>query len=202
MEKKRNFKEALSNRRSYYGLSDKSPISDAEIKEIVEFAVKHVPSAFNSQSTRIVLLLGKQHKKLWGMVKETLRGIVPPEAFGRTEAKIDKSFEAGYGTVLFFEDQTVVEQLQHDNPLYSKSFGDWSQHTSAMHQLAVWTMLEDAGLGASLQHYNPLIDDAVCREWNISKSWRLIAQMPFGISTGDAGDKTFRPVEERVLVFG
>lgn len=201
MEKRRNFKEALSNRRSYYGLSDKSPISDAEIKEIVEFSVKHVPSAFNSQSTRIVLLLGKQHKKLWDMVKETLRGIVPPEAFVRTETKIDKSFGAGYGTVLFFEDQAVVEQLQHDNPLYSKSFGDWSQHTSAMHQLAVWTMLEDAGFGASLQHYNPLIDDVVYREWNISKSWRLIAQMPFGISTGDAGDKTFRPVEERVLVF-
>lgn len=201
MEKRRNFKEALSNRRSYYGLSDKSPISDAEIKGIVEFAVKHVPSAFNSQSTRIVLLLGKQHKKLWDMVKETLRGIVPPEAFVRTETKIDKSFGAGYGTVLFFEDQAVVEQLQHDNPLYGKNFGDWSQHTSAMHQLAVWTMLEDAGFGASLQHYNPLIDDAVYREWNISKSWRLIAQMPFGISTGDAGDKTFRPVEERVLVF-
>lgn len=201
MEKSRNFKEALSNRRSYYGISDKSPISDEEIKGIVEYAVKHVPSAFNSQSTRIVLLLGRQHKRLWDMVKEALRGIVPPEAFGRTEAKIDKSFRAGYGTVLFFEDQTVVEQLQHDNPLYSKSFGDWSQHTSAMHQLTVWTMLEDAGFGASLQHYNPLIDDAVCREWNISKSWRLIAQMPFGIPTAGAGEKTFRPIEERVLVF-
>lgn len=201
MKMNRSFKEALDNRRSYYGLSDKSPISDSEIKGIIEFAVKHVPSAFNSQSTRIVLLLGMHHKQLWDIVKDALKGIVPPGAFAKTEAKIDSSFRSGFGTVLFFEDQTVVEQLQRDNPLYSNNFQVWSQHTSAMHQLAVWTMLEDAGFGASLQHYNPLIDDEVCKEWNISKSWKLVAQMPFGMPTQEAGEKTFRPIEERVLVF-
>ena len=46
-----------------------------------------------------------------------------------------------------------------------------------MHQLAVWTMLEDEGMGASLQHYNPLIDDEVRKVWNLSDDWKLIAQM-------------------------
>ena len=30
---------------------------------------------------------------------------------------------------------------------------------AGMLQLAVWTALAEKGLGASLQHYNPLIDD-------------------------------------------
>ena len=61
----RDFKEALRHRRTYYHITNSSPISDEQIKEIIDFAVMNVPSAFNSQSTRIVLLLGKNHKKLW-----------------------------------------------------------------------------------------------------------------------------------------
>ena len=81
----RKFKEALSHRRSYYALSNKSLVSDEEIENIVKFAVKNIPSAFNSQSTRMVLLLGVQHVKLWNIVKDTLRKIVPAEAFKTTE---------------------------------------------------------------------------------------------------------------------
>ena len=69
----RDFKEALRHRRTYYHITNSSPISDEQIKEIIDFAVMNVPSAFNSQSTRIVLLLGKNHKKLWEITKETLK---------------------------------------------------------------------------------------------------------------------------------
>ena len=157
----RDFKEALRHRRTYYHITNSSPISDEQIKEIIDFAVMNVPSAFNSQSTRIVLLLGKNHKKLWEITKETLKRLVSAEVFKGTEAKIDGSLAAGYGTILFFEDKTVVEQLQDSFPTYYDKFPVWAQQTSAMHQLAIWTMLEDAGLGVSLQHYNPLIDETV-----------------------------------------
>jgi len=109
---KKSFEEALKHRRTYYSITNQSPVSDEEIERIVNLAVTHVPSAFNSQSTRVVLLLGENHKKLWHIVKETLRKIVPPEVFKTTEAKIDNSFASGYGTVLFFEDQSVVKGLQ------------------------------------------------------------------------------------------
>ena len=109
---KRDFKEALLHRRSYYRIGADSPVSDERIREAIDFAVLHVPSAFNSQSTRIVLLLGESHKKLWEITKETLRKIVPAEAFPGTEAKIDGSFGAGHGTVLFFEDRATVKRLQ------------------------------------------------------------------------------------------
>lgn len=197
----RNLKEALKHRRSYYAISNKSLISDEEIEDIVKLAVKHIPSAFNSQSTRLVLLLGEQHRKFWEIVKDTLRKIVSAEAFKATEKKVNNSFEAGYGTVLFLEDLSIVEGLQKAFPLYHEKFPIWSQHTSAMHQLAVWTMLEDAGFGASLQHYNPLVDEAVTAEWGIPENWELVAQMPFGVPLQEPGTKEFKPIEERVRIF-
>ena len=98
----RNFKEAVEHRRTYYHITNSSPISDNEIKEIIAFAVKNVPSAFNSQSSRVVLLLGKNHKKFWDITKEALKAIVPAEAFEKTLAKINTSFDCGYGTILDF----------------------------------------------------------------------------------------------------
>ena len=196
----RTFKEALENRRSYYAIDNQSPINDDQIQEIIDFAIKHVPSAFNSQSTRIVLLLGQHHLKLWDIVKETLRGMVPADKFGPTDNKIN-SFAAGYGTVLFFEDEKVVEKLQQDFALYADNFPIWSQHTSGMHQLAVWTMLEDAGYGASLQHYNPIIDDEVRKAWSLDSSWELIAQMPFGGIVEGPGPKEMQPLDARRKVF-
>ncbi|MBB4036512.1 hypothetical protein GGR21_002418 [Dysgonomonas hofstadii] len=198
---KKDLMKAIENRRSYYNISNNSPISDNEIKEIIDFAVLNVPSAFNSQSTRVVLLLGESHKKLWSIVKETLRKMVPAESFGATEAKIDGAFAAGYGTVLFYEDQDVVEGLQNAFPTYSANFPIWSQHTSAMHQFTIWTLLEEAGFGASLQHYNPIIDEEVAKTWKISSKWKLVAQMPFGTPTGEPGTKEFQPLENRIMVF-
>ena len=93
------------------------------------------------------------------------------------------SFKAGYGTVLFFEDEAIVKSLQEKFVAYAENFPIWSHQASGMHQLVVWTGLEAEGLGASLQHYNPLIDDEVKQEWNVPANWKLIAQMPFGNPT-------------------
>ena len=197
-----NFKEALKYRRSYYQLTNSSSVSNGVIREILEFGLLHVPSAFNSQSTRIVLLLGEHHKKLWMITKEILRKMArSAESFAKTEAKIDTSFASGYGTVLFFEDAAVVRKLQASFPTYKENFPVWTQQTSAMHQLAIWTMLEDVGFGASLQHYNPLIDMEVREEWKINPDWELVAQMPFGTPLQQPGDKDFSPLDDRLCVF-
>lgn len=199
MEK--SFGEALKHRRTYYSITNQSPVSDEEIEKIIHFAITHVPSAFNSQSTRVVLLLGANHQKLWQIVKDALRKVVPSEAFVNTEAKIDGCFACGYGTVLFFEDQLVVKSLQEAFAPYKDNFPGWALQTSAMHQLTIWTMLEDVGLGASLQHYNPLIDEEVIRTWNLPEGWHLIAEMPFGLPVHEPGDKEFRELDSRVKVF-
>jgi len=195
-----NFFEAVKGRRSIYALSKESTISDAQIVEIVEQAVLHSPTSFNSQSSRAVVLLGEQHDKLWDITTETLRKIVPAEQFEGTEQKL-ASFKAGYGSVLFFEDQTVVKSLQENFALYAENFPIWANQSSGILQFVVWTALSEAGVGASLQHYNPLIDDEVKEAWGIPQEWKLIAQLPFGKTVTPAGEKQFQPIEDRVKVF-
>lgn len=80
-----------------------------------------------------------------------MRKVVPPEDFVSTAGKI-ASFRNGYGTILFFEDQTIVANLQKQFPLYQDNFPVWSQQSSGILQYIVWTALELEGLGASLQH--------------------------------------------------
>jgi predicted oxidoreductase (fatty acid repression mutant protein) len=196
----KEFFTAIRDRRSIYALSKESTLSDQRIKEIIEHALKYTPSSFNSQSTRLVLLLGKQHDQLWDLTKEILRSIVPQEHFESTEQRIN-GFRNAYGTILFFEEQTIVEQFQQQFPTYQDNFPIWSQHTNAMHQLVIWTALEAEGLGANLQHYNPLIDEKVKTNWKLPETWKLVAQMPFGNPTAPAGDKEFKPLDERLKVF-
>jgi len=194
-------KTSISKRRTYYSISGESPVGNNEIEEVISLALTHVPSAFNSQSTRLVLLLGEHHKALWQIVIDALKQIVPAGAFPSTENKISNCFAAGYGSVLFFEDDTVVKELQKNFPAYAAAFPTYSEHTSAMHQFAIWNLLGEAGFGASLQHYNPLIDEKVKDQWSLPASWRLIAQMPFGTPTAEPMEKQFAPLENRMRVF-
>ena len=70
-----------------------------------------------------------------------------------------------------------------------------------MHQYVVWTALEIEGFGASLQHYNELIEEQVKKEWNVPGNWKLISQMPFGKPVGKPDEKQFQPLEDRIKVF-
>ncbi len=196
----KDFYNAVKDRRTYYGISKESTVSDDRIQEIINDAVKHTPSAFNSQSGRVIVLLGQNHDKLWDLTKEELGKIVPAENFSSTEQKIN-SFKSGYGTVLFFEDQTVIESLQQQFALYKDNFPVWSLEANGMLQFVVWTSLESEGLGASLQHYNPLIDEEVRKQWNVPSNWKLLGQMPFGKPTAAPDAKQFQPLESRVKFF-
>jgi len=198
MEK--TFFSAVKDRRTYYGICKESVITDERIHQVVQEAVKHTPSAFNSQSARVVILLGAQHDKLWSIAKSELEKIVSADGFAATEEKIN-GFANGYGSVMFFEDMAVVESLQQQFPTYSDNFPIWSNHSSGMLQHVIWVALEQEGYGASLQHYNPLIDQAVKQEWSIPTTWKLIAQMPFGKPTAAPGEKEFQPLEARVKLF-
>lgn len=195
----KDFYAAVAERRSIYGISKDIGVGEEKIREIIEHTLKYAPSAFNSQSARIVLLLGAKHDRLWEITKEALRKIVSSDEFDATAAKID-AFRNGYGTVLFFEDQAVVESLQTQFAAYKDNFPVWSQQSSGMHQYIIWTALELEGLGASLQHYNELIETQVKQEWNLPNQWKLIAQMPFGKPTAQPDPKETQPLTERMRV--
>ncbi len=198
----KTLQQLAEKRRSIYALSDQLPVSNDEIVKLIEHAVLHTPSAFNSQSPRLVILFGEEHNKLWDITEETLKVIVDDdEKFQATKDKI-AGFRAGAGTVLFFEDKGVVRNMQEAAPLYADKFPIWAHQTSAMHQYVIWTALASINVGANLQHYNPVIDQRVAEAWNIDSDWELNAQMVFGAIEQPAGDKEFKPVEDRMKVFG
>ena len=104
-----HFVELIKKRRSVYNLGNQINVSRDYICQLIKEIVKYTPSAFNSQSTRVVLLFGKQNQKLWQITLNCLKNIVPAEKFATTEQKI-ASFAAGYGTILYFEDLEICKK--------------------------------------------------------------------------------------------
>ena len=173
-------KNLYQNRRSVYALGKNLPISEQDALEIIDNAVKYSPSAFNSQTAHAVVLLGENHQKLWDITFGELEKFLPnEEAKAATKGKID-SFVAAYGTILFFEDHDVVKGLQEQFPAYADNFPIWSEQSTGIASFAVWNALAEAGVGANIQHYNPIIDEKVAAEWDIPANLVLRAQMPFG----------------------
>ncbi|KAL8282955.1 hypothetical protein RB597_010372 [Gaeumannomyces tritici] len=195
------FLDLVKARRTHYALGKDLPVSKERVQEIVNTAVNHVPSSFNCQPNRVAVLFGAEHDKFWDIVAETLKAIVPAAGWPASEARVN-GFKAGAGSILFFEDQTTTEAMQAKFALYADKFPGWTTQSDGMLQYTLWLALEAEGVGANLQHYNPIVDDKVAAAWGLPASWKLNAQLVFGKKTGEAGEKTFKPLEERVKVFG
>ena len=86
------------NVRSVYSITNTSPIPKNKIVALIEMLLEDVPSAFNCQSARVVVLFEQAHKNFWDIVMRTLRERVPAEKFAPTEAK---SIVLQQGMVLF-----------------------------------------------------------------------------------------------------
>ncbi len=195
-----DFYDAIEKRRSVYALKKESLISDEKIQEIIAYALKHTPTAFNSQTGRVLLLLGDGHERLWNIAEDALREIVPEDSFDQTQEKLS-GFRNAYGTVVYFEDYEVVEGLQEQFALYKDNFPVWSNQASGILQNNIWTAFAVEGLGASLQHYNEIVEDQVKAAWKIPDKWKLVAQMPFGNIAEAPDEKAYNAVEERLKVY-
>ena len=185
-----SFLDQIKQRRTIYAIGKNVTLENSKIESVIQEAVKQSPSSFNSQTSRVVTLFGQSHDKFWDIVLETLRKIVPAAAFEGTSGKI-ASFKAGHATVLFYEDQDVVKSLQEQFALYADNFPVWSEHSTAIAQFAVWTALAEHNIGASLQHYNPIVDEEVASTFNIPANWKLRAQLVLGSIEAGAGEKTY-----------
>lgn len=92
--------EAVESRRTYYQLTNESTIADARIKELVAHTVKHVPSAFNSQTSRLVVVLKEKHEELWDAIMEVYKVQLPADKFEHAKGRM-VGFRKAYGTVSF-----------------------------------------------------------------------------------------------------
>ncbi|MBM7544477.1 putative oxidoreductase (fatty acid repression mutant protein) [Weissella beninensis] len=194
------FLELQKKRRTIYALGKNVELTNDEIENLVKSAVKEAPTAFNNQSTRAVILFNEKHDKFWDIVVERLHQEVPDEdAYAKTVAKIN-AFKAAYGTVLFYTDMAIVKSFEENVPFYAEKFYDWSEQGMGIANYSLWLALTDNNLGASLQHYNPIIDELVAKEFDIPSNWRLRSQMPFGSIESPAGEKDYIEDNERFRV--
>lgn len=122
-----------------------------------------------------MILFGQSHHKFWNTVLEVLKPLSQLKRY--LEQNKIQSFAAGAGTVLFYEDQSVIKSLQEQFELYADNFPIWSEHSTAIAQFAVWNVLAEQNIGASLQHYNPIIDEKINTSFNIPAEWKLRAQL-------------------------
>lgn len=129
----KSFFEAVKDRRTYYALSHESTIPDSRIQEIVKDAILHVPSSFNSQTTRAVILLGDEHTKMWDITAELYKQQLSEEKFNHANQRF-QGFRAGYGTILFYEDTDTIRNFQEKFKTYEDKFPGWSEQTNGMHQ--------------------------------------------------------------------
>ena len=196
----RSFVEAVKNRRSIYALGKNIPVLESEVMSAVERMVKDVPSAFNMQSARVVVAMKEHHENIWEITESALRKIVPEEKFEPTKQKID-GFAAGYGTILFFEESDTIYEMQKKFPTYADNFPIWAAQANGMLQFAIWTELENMGLGVNIQHYNMLIEEDIKKIFNLSGTWDLVAQMVFGEKLEDPAPIEKMSTGERVQVF-
>ena len=195
------FLDLINKRRTIYAIGKNVEHSTEHLTDLIQNAIKQSPSSFNSQSSRAVILFNAEHEKFWGFVKEKLKSYAKDEASAaKTSAKMD-SFAAGVGTVLFFEDMDIIAGLQDKFPSYAENFPIWAEHSTAIAQFAVWSALHTDGVGASLQHYNPIVDEQIHAEWDVPAHWKLRAQLVFGSVEAEAGDKGYMDDAARFKVF-
>ena len=195
------FLDLITKRRTIYAIGKNVEQSPEYLTDLIQNAIKQSPSSFNSQSSRAVILFNGEHEKFWGFVADKLKSYAKDEeSAAKTAAKM-ATFAAGTGTVLFFEDQNVVKGLQEQFPSYTENFPIWAEHSTAIAQFSTWTALHTEGLGASLQHYNPIVDEQVHAEWDIPENWKLRAQLVFGSVEGEARAKDYLEDDQRFKVF-
>ncbi|WP_057893678.1 nitroreductase family protein [Lacticaseibacillus brantae] len=183
--------DLLNQRRSIYAPGKNLTVDDDAIVKLAEDAIQASPTAFNSQTVRAVFLFGDKHDQLWDIVAKRLKSEVPTEAAYENTLRKINSFKAGYGTILYLTDMAVVHQLENDFPLYADNFATWAEQGQGIAQNNVWVSLANNKIGASLQHYNPIIDELVADAFDLPSNWMLRAQMPFGSIEGPAGEKDY-----------
>ncbi len=194
-------RDIISARRSYYDLGRNVNVNDDAIILAIEDAVKHVPSAYNSQSQRVAVMLGHDHKDLWDIIEAALRTKTGDERYALLSKEKINSFRSAYGTVLFFDDMTRTCEIGNRYPSNVGNFPIWAHQSSGMLQYTVWLLLRDMNLGASVQHYNPIADVKIRERWALPYDWKLLAQMPFGSIESEPSEKTFESLDTRMKVF-
>ena len=182
----------LKERRSFYTLGKKEDLNNDVLKHFIGEILELTPDAFNMQSVRLLVLFDENSEAFWDKVNQTFDNTLDKEKFA--------GFKNANGTILFFTDGKTVENMGNQFPLYKENFVTFASHAMGMAQINLWNALRTKDLGATLQHYNPIIDTWVKKDYNLPEEWQLAAQMPFGKILKSEEKKEKLPRSERIKV--
>lgn len=188
--------EVIKKRRSVYAIKNTSLVSDEEIEKRVTEALLEAPTAFGSEAVYAILALNENHAFIWDSVLARLKPLTKPEKFPATMSKI-AAFKNGHGTILLFKKTDDIEELKKQFPLYSARQDNWGEQNLGIAAYSIWLTLADLGLGASMQHYDPLIDEDIAKRFHVPASYKLEAEIVFGDIVAYPAPKEHTPLEER-----
>ena len=195
------FKELVKTRRTSYALGANTELTNQEISDRITEIAREVPTASNSQTTRLVVLFGEDNAKLWDHILDVQKDVMPEQMWEMMSGVMEGAKNA-VGTVLFFEDLDAVDAM----PAKGERAEAYKQNNNANNQYAIWLGLTELGLGASLQHMNigfeQGFDKSVKEMFNLPENWEMVAQMPFGSVEAPAMDKEYIEDDVRVRVIG
>ena len=194
------FLDLLEKRRSIYTIGTNSDYTKEEITDRIRDVMKQVPTAFNSQTTRVVVLFDEAKDKFWDHIYDVQKDVLEGDVWEMMSGTITGS-KNGIGTVLFFEDIDAVKQM----PAQGIRGEAYKQNNNANAQYAVWLALTEMDLGATLQHFNVGYEQGFDRGtkemFDLPDSYEMLAQMPFGSIEQEAGEKDHIDPDEQVKVF-
>ncbi|MBG9979976.1 nitroreductase family protein [Facklamia sp. DSM 111018] len=195
------FIDLASKRRSHYVVGKNVDYTVEEIADYIGKVALEVPTAFNSQTSRLVIVTGEANAKVWNIIHQTQKEVLPAEMYEYFKGLFEGSENNAFGTILFFEDR---EAIKANIPTNEERQEIYKEQNAANTQYATWLALTELDLGATLQHFNvgykQGFDRSLREALNLPESWELNAQMPFGSIEAEANPKDKMPVDEKVLV--
>ena len=191
--------DVIEKRRSNYDLGNNLEISKKDLINLLRKIIYYAPSPFNVQSSKIVLLNKKSHHLLWTtVVEEFLKKNNNGDLLDSDKARIKREDKA-YGTILFYKDERVIEEVKEKLDAYEhKSLDSWCIEESAMLQMNIWNELRLRNIGAHIVHFDD-IDEEVSVAFDIDKNYKLVAMMVFGNIIQEAAVKPKKDIDKRFI---
>ncbi len=191
---------SIEKRRTHFTIEKAPNLDEDALINDIKGVVNHSPSPFNTQHQTVYVALNEYHDKVWDIIIDSIQSTTSSKRYEKLKDKIE-GFKEGHGTILFFDNTLHIEDLKQRFSKVKDRFETWMHQAQGMTQINVWNLMGKYDLVASLQHYNPKIDDKIKKLFNIPSFMTLQAQMPFGKQKGPLKGKDFKPIEDRFKVF-
>lgn len=186
------FLDLLDERRSVRQLTP-APVTEAFIQDL-ETTVGLVPSAFNTQPWRVILLLD-QHDAFWTHVNGAIQERLEDDRRERYLAR-SSAMRPGGITILIFEDLGASDSTVD---LTFDAQRDYASQSLGMLQLALWLTVTAHGLATSLQHWQEFMEDIALDLAGLSTGrFRLVTFMPVGRAIDPPQER--QPGESRLSI--